>query len=503
MLGNSLKNPPEQEQSPGTLGRLRTFLFQNSSVRQTIAKNTFWLGVSNIASRSIKAILIIYIARLLGTAGYGLFSFAVSLAALFSIFSDIGISGILTREVSKHKEDAARYFSTGLAIKLILLLVSVSLVIFVAPFFTKIPEVLPLLPIAALLIAFDGLRDFTFSITRAREEMQIEAGINILTNFAITAFGIVAIFLNASPLMLLTGYAVGSGTGTLVAAIVYRRFFYKFWRSFDQTLIGKLIKEGWPLAIMGLLGVIMINTDTIMLGWFLSAEDIGLYSAALRPVQFLYFMPIILSISVFPILARLAQSEKDKFRKVFETVIASTFLLSVPLFVGGLLLSQEIIEFIFGVAFLPAAAAFSILIFTVIINFPSSFLSNGIFAYNKQKFFILAIGIGAVGNMILNFFLIPRYGIVGSAIATVITQLVAYGIMWYRMDTINHFTVLPYLPRIVVSTTVMGVLVWGLSYTNLHVLGVIAISGLAYAAMLFFLKEPLLRNLHPSKLLDV
>lgn len=81
--------------------RIKSFLFENKTAKQTVAKNTVWLSISNFGGRLIKAVIIIYAARILGAAGYGVFSYAVTLAGFFGLFVDPGINSVLIREGSK------------------------------------------------------------------------------------------------------------------------------------------------------------------------------------------------------------------------------------------------------------------------------------------------------------------------------------------------------------------------------------------------------------------
>ena len=83
------------------LQKLKSFLFTNTSTRQTIAKNTFWLAISNIGGRLLRSIVIIYAARVLGANGWGVFSYAISLATFLTIFIDFGINAILIKESSQ------------------------------------------------------------------------------------------------------------------------------------------------------------------------------------------------------------------------------------------------------------------------------------------------------------------------------------------------------------------------------------------------------------------
>ena len=101
--------------------RITSLLFTNTGAKQTVAKNVFWLTVSEIGTRFIRAGIIIYAARVLGAENFGVFSYALGLAGFFTIFADIGLSQILTREASQKPEQRSEYFATAFVIKTVLL----------------------------------------------------------------------------------------------------------------------------------------------------------------------------------------------------------------------------------------------------------------------------------------------------------------------------------------------------------------------------------------------
>ncbi len=471
---------------------LKKLLFLNISPKQTIIKNTFWLGFGNFASRLIKALLIIYVARALGSYGYGVFSYVVGLAAFFTTFQDIGITGTLTREGSKNPERLGSYISASLAIKIVLLFISLALVLFVTPLFLNIPEAVALLPIAGLLIVFDSLRDFNTGIIRAEEKMQVEALIAVFTNIAITALGILFIVLDVSSKSLLIGYTLGSLAGTLMSFWIFRHHFRNLLEKFDKKLIGPIIREAWPFALTGVFGSLMITVDTIMLGWLRGASDVGFYSAAQRPVQLLYLIPTFLAASVFPVLSRLAHADNDKFRAVFEKTLKSLFLLAIPIAIGGVLLSDQIIILLFGEPFRPAIISFALLITTVIIVFPSYVMTNSIFAYNSQSFFMKSVSVGFIINAILDYILIPHYGGPGSALATIVSQIIMNLFLWRKMKSINRFEIFHNLKKIIIATTFMGIGVFLLKTLGVPVIFNICIAVMLYLALLYFLREPLI-----------
>ena len=175
-----------------------------------MAKNTFWLSVSNFGGRLIKAVIIIYAARVLGTDGYGVFSYAITLAGFLTLFIDPGINGILIRDASKVDDEErrtdlrddvrdedrparprrARHPVHRAALH-------------------HAPGAKILLPIVALVLALDTMREFFFSLIRAMENMEWEAAIFLLTNLGIVVFGFIFLAMPANAQSFSWGYVAG------------------------------------------------------------------------------------------------------------------------------------------------------------------------------------------------------------------------------------------------------------------------------------------------------
>lgn len=475
--------------------KLKAFLFQNQSIRQTVAKNTFWLFFGEAFGRLARAAIVIYAARILGAAEWGVFSYAVTLAALFTIFSDIGVSALLTREAVKNPEMKPKYLSTAFFIRLVLLIICALIIILVAPFFTKIEAAKPLLVFAALLLIFDGLREFSFAINRALEKMEREAGVKIFTNISIVAIGFIFLLTAPSAKSLAIAYVLGSVAGFLMILWILRSDFKNLIVNFTKNLVWPILKSAWPFALLGLLGGIMINTDIIMLSFWRTAQEVGYYSAAQKPIQLLYIFPALFAISLFPTFARLANKENEKFRNVFEKGLKVVLLGAIPLVFGGIILGKETIILLFGNEYLPSVTAFQILLVTLLIVFPSILISNSIFAYNRQRNFVGYLALGAFGNVGLNALLIPPFGIEGSAVATIGAQLLANGFVWLKMKKINYFVVLPYLKKVLLAAILMALVAYILKYAEVNFIANLIISALVYFGLLAILKEPVLKEL--------
>src|SRR3989344_5300270 len=291
--------------------KIKNFLFKNHNARQTVMKNTFWLSSSIIISRIVRSLVIIYAARVLGTEGYGIFSYAMSFAAIFNIFSDIGLSGLLTRELVKRSEKK-EYLSTSFALKMALVVLTTVLIAFISPFFTNIADAKPLMIIMAALIAFDSIRNFLFSISRAENRMQFEATFEIITEIFITSICFIILARAPSAYNFAVGYALASGLSMLIALISLRTYLSGILTYFRKELILPILSSAWPFAVMGVFGVFLTNIDSVIIGYFMPVSDLGLYAAAQKPISMFYLIPGFLYTSLFPFISKFIKDADEK-----------------------------------------------------------------------------------------------------------------------------------------------------------------------------------------------
>ena len=473
--------------------KIKRFLFRNMTTKQTVAKNTFWLTVSNFGGRLVKAGVIIYAARVLGTAGYGVFSYAITLAGFFTLFIDPGINYILMRDISKLDEyQRKELLSTTFIMKIALVILAIIFIVFIAPVFSVLPGAKILLPIAAIMIAIDTFREFFSAFMRSREKMEWDAAAFLTTNLGILIFGFALLAASDAPISLMWGYIAGTTIGMLVAAFAIRNYLREIFAYFSRKLIGPIVQSAWPFAITGALGSLLTSADIFIVSFFRGPSDVGIYSAAIRIVQVLYLVPTVFQFSILPLLARLARTDDARFRAIFERIIAMVFLFSIPLAIGGIILATPIMTFVFGAPYAPGAPSFQLLMATLLFDFPIAIISNAIFAYNHQKNLIISAAIGGITNVVLDIILIPPFGIAGSAVATVIAQAATNWYLWHVMKKLNHFEIAPRLRKVAVASVTMGAVTTVLYFVHAEVLVNIATSIIVYFLALRVLRESLL-----------
>jgi O-antigen/teichoic acid export membrane protein len=205
-------------------------------------------------------------------------------------------------------------------------------------------------------------------------------------------------------------------------------FYYKYIEShtiFEWKprfkVMKSLLKDSWPLILSGIAIMIYMRIDQIMIGSMLSDQAVGIYSAAVKLSETWYFLPMIITASVFPAILNARKKSKELYLKRIQTLYDAFtwFTISVALVVT--LLSPFIINLLYGSAFAEAATVLSIHIWAGVFVFWGVASSQYLVAENLTKISFYRTLAGGIINIILNIVLIPIYGIIGAAVATVIS----------------------------------------------------------------------------------
>lgn len=480
--------------------KIKDFLIGNLTSRQIAAKNAFWLTLSSVGGQFVRAIIVIYAARVLGASGYGVFSYALGLAAFFTIFSDLGLNELIIREASKKidREKSDVYFSTFIILKAALIIFAVLLTIIIAPFITKIEAAKTLIPLMALLLAFDTFRIFSVSFARAENRMDKEARNNIITNGLIVIFSLAAFAFKPSPMTLALSYTLGSGVGTALMIISVKRHLRAalHFPWFKKETASFILKTAWPLALAGIIGNFMLNTDNIIIGWFRGATELGYYAAAGRPIMLFYLMPSIIAGSIFQTLTRLFhEKQMDKIKSAMEKSLAIAIALALPLVLGGIILGQGIILLLYGKSYFPATLSFQILLLTLFAIFPGRIVESLTFIYDKQKLLIKSGAWGAISNILLDIILIPKYGIAGSAVSTAVSLSIMEIYVWHKVKQFHNFQASLNLKKIIAAAASMALLTLVLANAGVNIVVNMLLSGLFYVLLLFLMKEPVIAEI--------
>ncbi|MEY3402773.1 MAG: hypothetical protein RLZZ86_2389 [Cyanobacteriota bacterium] len=402
-----------------------SFLKSSDRLRKIIA-NTGWLFADRILRMGVGLFVGVWVARYLGVQQFGVFNYATAFVALFSTLSTLGLDAIVVRSIVREPEKRAEILGTAFWLKLFggvtALVLAVGSIIVVRHDDQLTISLVAILSSVGIFQAFDTI-DLWF-------QSQVQSKYTVIaknTAFVITALVKVALISFHAPLIAFAWAGLGEvSLGAIGLIISYRVRGYSPWLwPWSSPLAKTLLKESWPLILSGVTIMIYMRIDQIMLGQMIGDKAVGLYSAATRISEVWYFIPMAIASSVSPTIYAAKEISESLYYRRIEQFLRLLSWLSIVLAVPMSFLSGTIITVLFGKSYEASASILAIHIWASLFVFMGVGTSSWFIAEGLTQFALRRTIIGAITNVFLNIFLIPAYGGVGAAIATVISQAFA------------------------------------------------------------------------------
>jgi len=440
-----------------SLTDVKSFFFDNLTVKQTIFKNTFWLGLGTGLSKLLKLILIIYVARILGAGEYGKFTFALAFTVLFLVFADFGISSIVVREFSREKEREKEFYSV-LSLKLSLSLVAIILILIGSFFITQDPIVRKVILILGIFNLISNFSTIIYDFFKSRQKMEYQAFGILLEAVLVTIFGFFIIFNFPSIENLSYAYLLSSLMALIFVLFLFHFKIFPLKISWKVDIWRRFLSMSWPLALASLFVTLYFDINSVIMGHFGQIIQTGWYNAAYKIVAAVFTIIGFISIAFFPVLSKSFKESKERFQSVWNYELNAMVIFVVPLVAGGIFLAPNIIDFVYGQDFSPSILVFQILITIIGIILIFIPFRDALIVSNHQikAFWIMLLG--AIVNVILNLILIPKHSLYGAAVGTLITYLLILAVSVYLIKKfINLSFFNAQLLKVVLTSLVLSI----------------------------------------------
>ena len=391
-----------------------------------IAGNTLWLFGDRILRLGLGLYLNIRIAQYLGPHQFGLLNYATAFTTLFLPIATLGFDSIVVRDLVRAPHDKDEILGTVLRLRLIGSVVAMALItgsiLLVRPNDFLVHWLVGVTAIGTVFLSFDAI-DLWFQ-SRLQSRLTVYA-----KNAAFLLIGSVKLLLIAFGASLIT-FAWAATAELLLGAIgmmiAYRTQGFRLldWRMNLERTIG-LLRGGWPLVLSGFASYLQSRSDQVLIGDLAGDAELGQYSVALRLVEVLGFIPMILYSSVAPTAARVKAEDETRYYRILLNFYRLMFLLFVLTAAPLLILSRQLIEILFGQEYAPAGLLLPL--FSIRLFFTNFGVAKNLFIINDGlfKFSLIATCIGAFTNLGLNFMLIPGYSSKGAILAMSISYLLS------------------------------------------------------------------------------
>lgn len=359
----------------------------------------------------------LYLARIMGVENYGVWEFSLSVMAYFLLIADLGMEVWATREATKGGDIPAL---VGKVVPLRLIGATVALGVLLA-ILPLLPEFSHLHTVLVVLGLIPFLQAANLKWVFLGQERMATAGKGLALTQLVFAGGILVMV--RSPNDLIWAPLV-KGLGDLAAVGFFARQFlstYGFGRiSFSLSESSSILRNALPMGVSNGLGLLSYNCDTLLLGFLSGPNAVGLYNAAYRPVTAVLALPLTYFQGLFPLLSRKHHEDRQEFIGMLRRSLGIAGLIALPVGVSGMFLGAPVFDMLFGPAYRQANTALQILVWSAVLVILRGSYRQAFMACGRQTLDLRCAGISVAFNLGLNVLLIPPYGIVGAAAATVI-----------------------------------------------------------------------------------
>ena len=400
-------------------------IFRSEGVQRYL-KNTVWMLGERVGTLGVSFLVSIFAINYLETAGAGLLGVTVAWASFFVILSALGLGEIVTRNIVNNPEDTHKILGTAFFLKLAASLVGLVCVLPVVLIATKADQVrtvMLILVVGTTLFHSTQVVDFYFN---SQVMSRYSVRIRLIQFLVVTVSKLLFIYLELSvewfAAVILIGDAVlAAGYITSYQRLKRNIFSWRFSRKYAR----ELLKQSWPLIISGFVIVIYMRTDQLMITHLINEEANGIYYSALRFSEIWYFIPNAICVSLFPAILNSRNNNYKLYMRRVQSLFDLMVFLSLGLAIGITVLGDWIIGVAYKPEFQPATSVLKIHVWASFFVFLGVASTQWLVAENLQKIALNRSILGAIVNIGLNFALIPRLGINGAAIATLVSQAVA------------------------------------------------------------------------------
>jgi O-antigen/teichoic acid export membrane protein len=334
-----------------------------------------------------------------------------------------------TSENKLNKVELSKWLSNGLILSFLLGMVGSFFLFFMAEklsYFFDMPSLATLLKDFSLIFPFSIMFTLFMSYLNGLRKMKEHAFLFAIRSFFGLIFVVFFLFLGFNVVGAVIGHVISIVVGALIAYFVVKKT-TDLHLSFSFAKAKELSRFGSQLMMSEAINIVNYQADVLMIGYFLTASDVGQYTVAIALSRFFWILPQSIQKIVYPATAEYwARQDISSLNKMVDKSIkySTSIMVFAGLAVG--FYSQEVVNVLFGQGFNDAVLSLQILLIGTVINGSTTRPISGSFAgAGFPKYEMLKSTIAAIVNIILNYFLIPMYGIMGGAIATTVSLILS------------------------------------------------------------------------------
>lgn len=385
-------------------------------------KNSFWLIYDKVFRLLGVVVFNILLSNHLGASFTGQYHFIISFGYIFYAISLFGLDAQLMNELVTKRHSEAKLLVNSIIIRFFLGCILYSLLLTISFLFNGYSDVdLNLLLIIGIQLFFQPfqlLATFFDSKVNSKKPVIIR---NIAISFSvITRILLVIYYPNITYILL--AYIIEPFLEGLILFLFFQKKNFKLSiQNYDFEVSKYLVAKSWPLAFSSIFYVLYSKCDLLMLGFMLDKSQVGNYSLAVRFSELSHFLPVAFVKSIFPSIVT-NRLNYEKYYRLIQKYMNWMFRISLAIAILMLFIPENLFVFVLGEDMTSVSLPFKILMFGAVFVFMGNLSHMWYIAEGYQKLSLIRTSSGLILNILLNLIFISFYGIIGAAIATLLTK---------------------------------------------------------------------------------
>ena len=449
-----------------------------------VLKNAAALSVASVLSKAISAVVGISVTRYLGPEIFGEYSVALAFVGTFILFADFGLSNYMVQEGSRDESILPLYLGNTLLFKLFSLLIIFALMLVLMPEVYN-QSIQSMVLVFGLAGGLNALHSTVYNYFQTKQQMYIAAMYQFFSTFLIGALTILVVINKGNVLMISVAQLA---TTLLISLMLYIHLRRHIRLEFKPRRLIEMLKGGLPYGMAVIFLYVYFQIDMFMLSLMLPPLEVGIYKAAYGLIAILLFIPGILTSVLYPILFQLGVESKEQHRGTIEKIFKVLSAVGIPGSVLLFVLADPLISWLYNNRFPQSIPIMMLVSWVFALECLSFSLGDVLTTTNRQWTRVWIQGGAAVLKVALNIYAIPRYGIYGASVATLITELFVF-VTYYLIVRRQVYKIQTWrqLPIIVLAALAMGLTAFFLRH--LHPLASASIAGILYLIILISLDK--------------
>ena len=402
--------PPGHDPDLAHLGR----------VPHRIAASVMTNGTAGLLVAVLGAIAVRLMTTRLGPSHYGQFVTSLTVVTTSMLLTDIGVTALTGREIARHPERAPTLLGENLGLRLTLSAIVIPITVVASGLLYGIdaPTITLATAICAVAIPFDAARAVSSGYFLASIRNYLMAPIGILQQLCYVGGVALAVAQGWGVAGCAAAYTFGTMVGGITTTALVRRE-VPFRPRFKPSTWRVILASSISLGAIQVINVAYLKADTLLLSGLGSHRQVGLYGVTYAIVMVFLAVPALLTQSLLPVLTKQIGPALDR---TVEQALRLLAAVAVLVICGTELLAPAAIRLLAGPNFSAATASLRVLVLSCLASYLARVLGVAAVAHHRHQRMIWVSLFGLIGNVALNLWMIPAYGTVGAALATVCSE---------------------------------------------------------------------------------